>query len=212
MCCWRTFPAPARPRWPRRWRGRSLPSSRRVQFTPDLLPSDILGVSIFDQTTSDFRVPRGTGLHEHPVGRRDQPRLAAHAVGAARGDGGGPGQRGRGAARVAGVVFCDRHAEPGRVPRHLSAARGADGPVCDAIGPGLSDAGGGNGDARGAGAGASARADDGLRDAGGCARLAPGGAGGAGQPRRCDATWSTWCGDPQDGRRALGREPAPRWR
>ncbi|MBN8248907.1 MAG: MoxR family ATPase [Verrucomicrobia bacterium] len=33
----------------------------RVQFTPDLLPSDILGVAIFNQKTSDFE------FHEGPV-------------------------------------------------------------------------------------------------------------------------------------------------
>ncbi|MEJ2760363.1 MAG: MoxR family ATPase [Gammaproteobacteria bacterium] len=32
---------------------------RRVQFTPDLLPTDILGVSIFDQRDHDFRFHRG---------------------------------------------------------------------------------------------------------------------------------------------------------
>ena len=32
---------------------------KRIQFTPDLLPTDILGVSIFDQNTQDFRFRRG---------------------------------------------------------------------------------------------------------------------------------------------------------
>ena len=31
----------------------------RVQFTPDLLPTDILGVSIFDQRDQDFRFHQG---------------------------------------------------------------------------------------------------------------------------------------------------------
>jgi len=34
-------------------------SFKRVQFTPDLLPSDILGVSIFDQRDQTFRFHRG---------------------------------------------------------------------------------------------------------------------------------------------------------
>ena len=35
--------------------GRSIACSvRRVQFTPDLLPSDITGVSVFNQETRDF--------------------------------------------------------------------------------------------------------------------------------------------------------------
>lgn len=32
---------------------------KRIQFTPDLLPTDILGVSIFDQHTQDFRFRQG---------------------------------------------------------------------------------------------------------------------------------------------------------
>jgi len=32
---------------------------KRVQFTPDLLPTDILGVSIYDQNTQDFRFREG---------------------------------------------------------------------------------------------------------------------------------------------------------
>jgi len=32
---------------------------KRIQFTPDLLPSDILGVSVFDQNTQDFRFRPG---------------------------------------------------------------------------------------------------------------------------------------------------------
>lgn len=36
-----------------------IPSFRRIQFTPDLLPSDITGVSIFDVETSTFEFRRG---------------------------------------------------------------------------------------------------------------------------------------------------------
>jgi len=32
---------------------------KRIQFTPDLLPSDILGVSVFDQNTQDFKFRPG---------------------------------------------------------------------------------------------------------------------------------------------------------
>jgi MoxR-like ATPase len=40
--------------------GRSIACSvRRVQFTPDLLPSDITGVSIFNQETREFEFKRG---------------------------------------------------------------------------------------------------------------------------------------------------------
>jgi MoxR-like ATPase len=36
-----------------------IPSFRRVQFTPDLLPSDITGVSVFDVDSSSFHFRRG---------------------------------------------------------------------------------------------------------------------------------------------------------
>jgi MoxR-like ATPase len=36
-----------------------IPSFRRIQFTPDLLPSDITGVSIFDAESSTFEFRRG---------------------------------------------------------------------------------------------------------------------------------------------------------
>src|SRR5207302_11053759 len=32
---------------------------QRIQFTPDLLPSDVTGTSIFDRNTSDFVLRRG---------------------------------------------------------------------------------------------------------------------------------------------------------
>ena len=34
-------------------------SFKRIQFTPDLLPSDVTGVSVFNQATRDFEVRRG---------------------------------------------------------------------------------------------------------------------------------------------------------
>ena len=34
-------------------------SFQRIQFTPDLLPSDILGVSIYDQNTKEFNFRKG---------------------------------------------------------------------------------------------------------------------------------------------------------
>lgn len=36
-----------------------IPPFRRIQFTPDLLPSDITGVSVFDTDTSSFEFRRG---------------------------------------------------------------------------------------------------------------------------------------------------------
>ena len=40
-------------------------SVRRIQFTPDLLPSDITGVSVYDQETPRVRVQAGPDLRQH---------------------------------------------------------------------------------------------------------------------------------------------------
>jgi MoxR-like ATPase len=39
--------------------GDEIPGFRRIQFTPDLLPSDITGVSVFDAATGTFHFRRG---------------------------------------------------------------------------------------------------------------------------------------------------------
>ena len=67
----------------------------RVQFTPDLLPSDITGSSVFDQRAASFEFRPGPGVHQPAAGRRDQPRAAEDAGRAAGGDGGAPGHRRR---------------------------------------------------------------------------------------------------------------------
>ena len=70
-------------------------SVRRIQFTPDLLPSDITGVSVYNQERREFEFKPGAGLRQHRGGRRDQPRLAQDPVGAARVHGGAAGHRRR---------------------------------------------------------------------------------------------------------------------
>ena len=113
---------------------------RRVQFTPDLLPTDILGSSVYNPQDGTLRLQARADLHERAARRRDQPRLAAHAVGAARGDERAPGLDRRRDPPAARAVPRDRHPEPGRVPRHLSAARGAARPLRLAHQPRLPDA------------------------------------------------------------------------
>ena len=55
----------------------------RIQFTADLMPSDITGAPIFDMKTQEFRFRPGPGLHAVAAGRRNQslarqdPRRAA---------------------------------------------------------------------------------------------------------------------------------------
>ena len=49
----------ARPRWRTAWRGCWDCEWTRVQFTSDMLPADIIGVSIFDRDTHKFQFRRG---------------------------------------------------------------------------------------------------------------------------------------------------------
>ncbi len=46
----------------------------RIQFTPDLMPSDVLGTSIFNPKTTDFEYRRGADFLQHRADRRNQPR------------------------------------------------------------------------------------------------------------------------------------------
>ena len=66
-------------------------SFARVQFTPDLVPSDLVGTRIYRPGEGDVRHRARPGLLQLPARRRDQPRAGEGAVGAARGDAGAPG-------------------------------------------------------------------------------------------------------------------------
>ena len=66
-------------------------SFSRIQFTPDLMPSDVTGSSIYNQRASDFEFRPGPIFTQPPPRRRDQPRPAEDAGGAARGDAGAAG-------------------------------------------------------------------------------------------------------------------------
>ena len=54
ISCSRTCRALARPAWPRRWPDSFDLQWRRIQFTPDLLPSDVTGASVYDRDTGSF--------------------------------------------------------------------------------------------------------------------------------------------------------------
>ena len=56
----------------------------RLQFTSDMLPSDVLGVTIYNAHSEAFEFKPGPDLQQFPAGRRDQPHHAQDAVGAAR--------------------------------------------------------------------------------------------------------------------------------
>ena len=101
----------------------------RIQFTSDLLPSDIVGVSVLDAEDRAVRVPPGRDLREPRPGRRDQPHDAANPERAARGDERRPGLGRRPDARAREPVHGGRDPEPGGALRDLPAARVADGPL-----------------------------------------------------------------------------------
>ena len=52
-------------------------TTARIQCTPDLQPTDVTGLSVYDQRERVFEFQPGPGLHEHPARRRDQPGDAA---------------------------------------------------------------------------------------------------------------------------------------
>ena len=98
---------------------------RRVQFTADLLPSDLIGAMVLDRERMTPVFHPGPGVHQHPAGRRVEPGLAQGAVGAARSHGGGPGERGRGDPPAAQALHGHRHPEPlrlGRAPTRFPSA------------------------------------------------------------------------------------------
>ena len=66
-------------------------SFKRLQFTPDLVPADLVGTRIYRPDTGGFDTELGPGVLQLPARRRDQPRAGQGAVGAARGHAGAPG-------------------------------------------------------------------------------------------------------------------------
>ncbi len=107
-------------------------SYQRVQFTSDLLPADIIGVSVYDRDSGRFEFQQGPGVRPAAARRRGQPRDAEGAERAARGDGGAPGHRRRPHPPAAGAVLRRRDAEPELPARHLPAAGVAARPLPDA--------------------------------------------------------------------------------
>ena len=67
----------------------------RIQFTPDLLPSDVVGRDGLEPQRRPLRVPPRPGVRPDRARRRDQPGLAEDPVGPARGHGRGPGHGGQ---------------------------------------------------------------------------------------------------------------------
>ena len=70
---------------------RSACNFQRIQFTSDMLPADIIGVSIYDRDSGGFKFHPGPIFAQVDPRRRGQPRHAQDAERAARGDGRAPG-------------------------------------------------------------------------------------------------------------------------
>ena len=60
----------------------------RIQFTPDLMPGDIIGSNLFNFQTSQLHPDARADLLRAAAGRRDQPHPAQDPGGAAGGDAG----------------------------------------------------------------------------------------------------------------------------
>ena len=67
----------------------------RLQFTPDLMPADIVGTRVWRPSTETLRHRARADLRQPGARRRDQPGPRQGAVGAAGGDGRAAGQHRR---------------------------------------------------------------------------------------------------------------------
>ena len=102
---------------------------RRIQFTPDLLPSDVTGLSIYNQKTQEFEFRPGPIMSQVVLADEINRATPKTQTLAARVHGGAPVHDRRRDPPDARPVPRDRHPEPDRVRGHVRAARGAAGPV-----------------------------------------------------------------------------------
>lgn len=94
----------------------------RIQFTPDLMPSDVLGTSVFNMKTQEFSFHPGPAFCRHNPRRRDKPCTGQDAGCALRGDGGTTGHHRRHVIQDGRRIHHHRHPEPDRAGRHLPSA------------------------------------------------------------------------------------------
>ncbi len=109
--------------------------ARRVQFTPDLMPSDILGAEVLEESAGgrrSFRFIPGPVFAQLLMADEINRACAAHPVGPAAIHAGRPRHRRRRAPRPAQAVPCAGDAEPAGAGRHLSAPRSPARPLPDA--------------------------------------------------------------------------------
>ena len=94
----------------------------RIQFTPDLLPSDIVGSNIFNSNLGQFRFSPRTNLRQRRVGRRDQSDSASNAKHVLEAMSDRQASIDGTSHAPSGSVHRDRHSESLRIRRYLSTA------------------------------------------------------------------------------------------
>ena len=113
----------------RRPAGGGVAAYRRVQFTPDLLPSDITGGMIFDADAREFVFRPGPVFANVVLAdeiNRTSPKAQAALL---EGDGRETGDSRQSDARAGRTVLRDRDSEPARHGRHLPAPAGPTRPL-----------------------------------------------------------------------------------
>ena len=94
---------------------------QRLQFTPDLLPSDVTGTYIFDRKQNEFVLRKGP-IFCQVLLADEVNRARQDAVGPAGGDAGESGHHRGHDAAAAAAVHGAGHAEPRRAGRRVSSA------------------------------------------------------------------------------------------
>ncbi len=129
-CSWRESPVSRRPLVVRSFARALGLDTKRVQFTPDLMPGDVTGSLVYYARTGEFDFRAGPVFTTscsptRSTARREDPGRTPG------GHGGAPGVGGRRQPSPARPVPRRRDAEPHRARRHLFAARGATGSLPD---------------------------------------------------------------------------------
>ena len=98
-------------------------SFSRIQFTPDLLPSDVTGVNMFSQQTGEFEFRPGPVFANLLLIDEINRGVAQDAVRPARVHAGAPGHGRRCLVRARAAVHGDGYTESNRVRGHIPIAR-----------------------------------------------------------------------------------------
>ena len=97
-------------------------SFKRIQFTPDLLPSDVVGVTYYDQKNGEFEYREGPIFASIVLADEINRASPKNAVRTARGHGRAESHRRRRNPCGTAAVHGHRHSEPHRTTRHLQTA------------------------------------------------------------------------------------------